>query len=69
MNIHYIMEGGEGVPDWVTDDIITHADRVSTSIVPPECGCPWSTVMAAASAPTMAATATAAPATNSWGAG
>jgi hypothetical protein len=66
--MYYIMEGEEGVPDWVTDDIIANADRVSTSIVPHECGCTWSTIMAAASAPTMATTATTAPATAGWGA-
>jgi hypothetical protein len=63
MNIHYIMEGKEGVPDWIKDDIVAHADHVSACIVRVRCGCTWSTVMAAASAPTTAAAATAAPAT------
>jgi hypothetical protein len=67
MNIHYIMEGKEGVPDWIKDDIVAHADHVSTYIVRPQCGCTWSTVMAAASTPTPAAAATAALATARWG--
>jgi hypothetical protein len=68
VNMYYIMEGEEGVPDWVTKEIIVNADRVSTSIVQRECGCTWSTIMAAASAPTTATTATTAPATIGLGA-
>jgi hypothetical protein len=68
MNIHYIMEGKEGVPDWIKDDIVAHADHVSACIVQSKCCCTWFAVMAAASAPTSALAATAATATARWGA-
>jgi hypothetical protein len=56
--MNYIMDGEKGVPDWIKNDIVAHADRVSA----------WFAVMAAASAPTSALAATAATATDRWGA-